>query len=170
MSKIPTQVVDFNLYNVDNKLLGVGEELTLPSIVNKTIDAMLPGGIVSVPSMTTEDMESEINFNVFDKEAGSIITVNKTAMLVVRAAEQGVNTESHAFDYKGLKITMKGITKEVNLGSVKKGGTMDSKIKQSLTYIKIEDNTGFVILEHDKANSTYVVNGENIREGIDQYV
>lgn len=170
MSKISTQIVDYSVSNANNKLLGFGDELTLPSVVSKTVSVVLAGGDIDVPGMMTENIEMEIPFNVFDKEAGSIITLNKTAMLIIRAAEQKVNTESHDFEYQGLKVTTKGITKELELGKLKRADKMDSKIKLTLTYIKIEDNTGFVFLELDKLNGTFIVNGEDVRKGISDYL
>lgn len=169
-SKISTQVVDFSIYNANERLLGHGEEVTLPSIVSKTVSVVLAGGDIDVPGMMTENIELSIPFNVFDKEAGSIITLNKTATLIIRGAEQKVDTGSHDFEYQGLKLTTKGITKEIELGKLKRADKMDSNIKQTLTYIKLEDNTGFIFLELDKLNGTFIVNGEDVREGISDYL
>lgn len=170
MPNIPTQVVDFSVYNQNNKLLGHGDEVTLPSVVSKTATASLAGGDIDVPGMMTENMELEVPFNVFDREAGNCITLTRPATLIFRGAEQKVDTGNHGFNYQGLKVTTKGITKEVDIGTLKRGDKMDSKIKLTLTYIKIEDNTGYNILELDKLNGTFIVNGEDVRGGIAQYL
>lgn len=188
MSKIPTQVVDFSIYNGNEKLLGHGDEITLPNVVSKTASVVLAGGDIDVPGMMTENIELEIPFNVFDDDAGNIISLNKTTMLIIRAAEQKVDGSSHDFEYQGLKVTVKGITKEIELGTLKRGDKMDSKIKMTLTYIKIEGTsqkssegandtesqnnakTTKTYLELDKLNGTFIVNGEDVRAGISDYL
>ena len=42
---IPTQIIDFNIYNAPNKLIGAGDEVTLPKIVSKTYTAALAGDV-----------------------------------------------------------------------------------------------------------------------------
>ena len=54
---IPTQIIDFNIYNAPNKLIGAGDEVTLPKIVSKTYTAALAGGDIDLPGLTTENME-----------------------------------------------------------------------------------------------------------------
>lgn len=46
---------------------------------------------------------------------------------------------------------------------------MDSKITMTLTYIKVEDSST-VFLEIDKFNGTFIVNGKDVREGINKYL
>ena len=51
---IPTQIIDFNIYNAPNKLIGAGDEVTLPKIVSKTYTAALAGGDIDLPGLTTK--------------------------------------------------------------------------------------------------------------------
>lgn len=57
---IPTQIIDFNIYNAPNKLIGAGDEVTLPKIVSKTYTAALAGGDIDLPGLTIEDSDAGI--------------------------------------------------------------------------------------------------------------
>ncbi len=170
MSKIPTQIMDFSLYNQNNKLIGHGPEVTLPTITSKTFTAELAPGDIDVPGMRTENIELEIPFNIFDEEAASIISLTKTTTLILRGSAQKVNTDTHDFNYMGVKVTVKGFAKEVELGTLKRSDKMDSKVKMTLTYIKVENGDGKTFIEIDKLNGTYIVNDINVREGIEKYL
>lgn len=166
---IPTQIIDFNIYNGQNKLMGTGDEVTLPKIVSKAYTAALAGGDIDLPGLTTENMEMEVPFNVFDKEVASIMSISKVNTLIVRSCEQKADTKTHNLSYDGIKVTVRGFTKEVDLGTLKRSDKMDSKITMTLTYIKIEDSST-VFLEIDKFNGTFIVNGKDVREGINKYL
>lgn len=170
MSKIPSQIVDFSAYNASDKLFGHGSEVTLPTITSKTYTAELAAGDIDVPGMRTENLEMEIPFQIFDKEAASTISLTKTTSIVLRGAAQKINTDTHDFGYGGLKVSAKGFAKEIELGTLKRSDKMDSKITLTLTYIKVEDDAGNVFIEIDKLNGTYKVNGIDVREGISQYL
>ena len=130
----------------------------------------LAAGKIELPGMRTENMELEIPFTLFDKEAASIISYTDTTTIILRGSAQTLNTDTHNFAYTGVKVTAKGMTKEIELGTLKRSDKMDSKIKLTLTYIKVEDGDGFKFLELDKLNGTFIVNGENVRAGIDKYL
>lgn len=170
MPKIPSQIVDFSLYNLNDRLMGHGEEITLPKIVSKVTSIILAGGDFDVPSLMTENMEMEIPFTLFDEEAGGLVTFNKTSTVIARGSAQKIDTGTHDFNYSGLKVTSKGFTKEVDLGTLKRADGMNSKITQTLSYIKVENGDGYVFIEIDKLNGTFIVNNKNMREGIEKYL
>lgn len=170
MSDIPTQVMDFRLYNETKHLIGAGAEITLPTVTSKTYTADIAAGELDLPSMRTENLVMEIPFNVFDKEAASLISLTKTTTVIIRGSLQKTNTTSHDFNYSGIKVTAKGFAKEVALGTLKRSDKMDSKITMTLTYIKVEDGDGNVFMEIDKLNGTYIINGVDVRAGIDKYL
>lgn len=170
MPEIPSQVMDFRVYNEAKRVIGAGAEITLPTIKPKTYTADLPAGELDLPSMRTENFELEIPFTVFDKEAGEMVSLNNVTTVTIRSSVQKTNTETHNFKYSGLKVTAKGFAKEVALGTLKRSDKMDSKITMTLTYIKIEDGDGYVFAEIDKLNGTYIINGEDVIAGIDKYL
>lgn len=170
MPKIPTQLIDFSLYNKNNRLVGHGDEITMPSIVFKAATIALAGGDIDMPGFSTENMEMDIPFNVFDEEAADLITLGKVATVIIRGALQKADTSSHDLTYKGLKVTTKGYTKEIEIGKAKRVDKMDSNIKQTITYIKIENGDGYVFLEIDKLNGTLIVNGKDLRADMQKYL
>ncbi len=167
---IPTQIVDFSIYNGKDKLLGTGSEVKLPTITSKTYTADLAAGEIDVPGMRTENMELEVPFNVFDDEAADTISLSKVTKIVIRGCSQKLSTSSHDFKYNGLKVTAQGFCKELDLGTLKRSDGMDSKIKLTLTYIKVENEKGVKYIEIDKLNGTYIVNGVNQRKGMSKYL
>ncbi|MDO5397472.1 MAG: phage major tail tube protein [bacterium] len=172
---IPSQIMDFRLYNADERLIGTGEEVKMPTITNIAASLDLPGGKIDIPSMRTENMEMDVPFMVFDKEAGGTMSLTKTNTLIIRASKQKVNSSSHNFIHGGIKVTTKGYFKECELGTLKRSDKMDSNIKQTIAYIKIEvaetPTSGYeTVLEIDKLNGVYKINGEDMREGIDQFL
>ena len=170
MSKIPSQIVDFTVYNGNKKLLGHGSEVTLPTITSLTAEVDLPAGTIDMPGMRTENMELEVPFTLFDKEAASVVSLTDVSTVVLRGSAQKVNTDTHDFEYTGVKVTAKGFAKEISLGTLKRSDKMDSKIPMSLTYIKVEDSNGNTFIEIDKLNGTFEINGEDVRRGIDRFL
>lgn len=168
--KIPTQLIDFNIYNGDDKLIGTGAEVTLPKVTSKTYTAELPAGDVDLPGMRTENMELEVPFNVLDEEAAGMMSLTEVNTVIIRGATQKVDQGTHDLSYGGIKVTCRGYTKELDLGTLKRSDKMDSKVAMTLTYIKVEDENGNVFIEVDKLNGTYIINGKDVRAGINQYL
>lgn len=170
MSKIPSQVMDFRLYNSSSQLIGTGEEITLPTISTVTKTVNLAGGNIDLPSMATENLELEIPFTVFDEEEAGVISLTNVTTIIIRGSLQKTNQSSHDFDYSGIVITAKGFAKEIEIGKLKRADGMDSKIKMSLSYLKVAPYSGTPWLEIDKLNGTFKLNGEDVRAGIDKYL
>lgn len=173
--KIPTQIMAYNVYNIlnnsENKLIGKGEEMTLPKIAFKALECALAGGTMEIPSMQTDNIELEVPFNCVDEEMASCISLDKVTTLKIRAAKQKVNSNSHDFDYSGIVITAKGFSKEVDLGKLVDADKMDSKITLNLSYFKIASATSNdPFVEIDKLNGTLKINGKDVRAGIDKYL
>ncbi len=170
MAKIPSQIMDFRLYNDNSQVIGVGEEITLPTVstINKTLNT--PGGEIDLPSLATENMELEIPFNIFDDEAAEAVHIGETGSFVIRAAAQRADSSSHELTYNGLVVTVKGFTSEVTLGSAKRADGMNSTIKMNLTYLKVASYSGTVYLEIDKLNGPFKVNGVDQRSKISKYL
>lgn len=99
-----------------------------------------------------------------------MVSLTGVTTVIIRGCLQASNTSTHNFDYSGVKVTAKGFAKEVALGTLKRSDKMDSKITMTLTYIKVEDGDGNIFMEIDKLNGTYIINGENVRAGIEKYL
>nr|DAW23811.1 MAG TPA: tail tube protein [Caudoviricetes sp.] len=172
-STIPSQIIDYNVYNTDvaekNKLIGTGTDMTLPTVTNKTTTIELASGDIDVSAMRTENIEFEVPFNLFSEEATRNLSLTSPVKLIIRGAKQQINTSSHGLGYSGLKITVKGFPAEINLGNLKRSDKMDSSIKLNLSYLKYEDGQK-ELLEIDKLNGIYKINGVDQRTGISSYL
>lgn len=162
MNRVPTKIHIYNLYTDGNKLLGVGEEYALPSFDAMSEKVSGPG-ILGEIDMPTPGMfgsqEDELSFLCFDENAMNVIQVGSSKELTLRAAEQ---TESDiGTSDKGLRVVTRGLVKSIDLGKVKQGSPMDVKIKRELTYIMVESD-GKTMLELDKLNGVYKVNGTDV--------
>ncbi len=172
---LPTQILDFTIYHdsteAKNKIIGAGKELTLPEIVNKTYTYEAPNGDVDLPSMRTENLEQEIPYYMLDADAMSILKLTGVGTLIIRGSYQKLNCESHELSQGGLKITEKGFFKSAGFGKLKAAESMDAKITLTLTYLKIEDQDNSTpLLEIDKLNSTYKVNGVDLLADMNKYL
>ena len=87
-----------------------------------------------------------------------------TVNLTLRAAQQ-VYDKTGGYAFKGLRIVMGGRVKEFNPGTVKKGDAMDAETTLELTYYMIEVD-GEQVVEVDKLNGVYKVNGSDMLAGI----
>jgi uncharacterized protein len=81
--------------------------------------------------------------------------------IVLRASQQSYDVAAGEVKYRGLKITVKGTPKGHELGKIAVGSPSDSKVNLEVLYLKIEEN-GQTLLELDKLNFIYIVNGVDV--------
>lgn len=160
MTEIFEQVVRYNLYNANDKLVGE-TEITAPSFEQMT-NTISGAGIMGeyeapIPGMFSS-AEVEIPFRVFDREAAKLL--KSSSMLYLRACVEGVDSSTHQTKKVQLKIAMNGRPKGVTIGTIGNGKTMDSSVKMELTYYKHEFD-GRTLFELDKLNGKHVVDGED---------
>lgn len=163
---IPQIINQFNMYKgVDDggeKMFGISGEITLPELSAMTetitgagllgeIEAKNPGhytaGAIEIPFIgITEDMMS------LDPTTYNLVTF--------RASEQSQVKTTRELVYSSMKVVIGGTVKDYKLGTVKIGSQMGSSVNLSWDYIKIEID-GAVVLELDKLNEVFIVNGED---------
>lgn len=158
--EIPEKVINFNMYNSAEKLIGITGEVKLPTLEEMT-ETMSGAGILGEYESGTPghfgSMETEIPFSLVSKYPMSLMT-NDFKVLFLRGAKQVVNLTTGEKERKSLKITLKGSHKSTDLGKAAVAGKMETTGKIEILYIKIETD-GITILELDKLNFVYVVNG-----------
>ena len=71
------------------------------------------------------------------------------------------------YNFKGLRVVEMGRVKTFNPGKVEKGEGMEAKVTLELTYLLVE-NDGSPLLEVDKLNGVYKVNGVDMLAGISE--
>lgn len=163
VNPIPEKVVNYNIYDGVDKLIGVSGEVKLPSMeaMTQTISgAGIAGEYESPTPGHFGSMEAEIPFRILYDQAFNLMRPSGTTV-VLRASQQHNDIAGSEISYRPLKITMKVLPKSIDLGKIAVGASSESSNKLEVIYIKVEEN-GNVLLEYDKINFIFVVNGEDI--------
>lgn len=160
---IPERVVNYNVYDDTDKLVGVAGEITLPNFeaMTETISgAGIAGEYESAIPGHFSSQTIEIPFRTLMEKSFSLFK-NTGRSLVLRAAQQSYDVAEGKSRNRPLKITIKYQSKGLNLGSLSVGGATESTNILEVLYIKIEEN-GKIMLEYDKLNFVFIVDGEDI--------
>lgn len=167
MNLIPEKVVNYNLYNNTEKLIGVNAEVTIPNLepLTETVaGAGLLGEWESVSQGHFGSLALEIGFRHIGSQAFALQEM-KDRMLVLRAAQQSYDVSSGVTQHRGLKISMKGQPKGINPGKIAANANTETTVVYEVVYLKIEED-GKVLLELDKLNFVYILNGFDQLSGI----
>lgn len=163
VNPIPDKVVNFNVYNDEEKLVGVSGEITLPNLeaMSETISgAGIAGEFESPTPGHFGSITVEIPFRtLFDQSFKLAVPGGQT--ITLRGSQQTYDVAAGSFDYRALKITLKVIPKGIDLGKLSIGKPTDTKDTLEILYIKIEEN-GTTLLEYDKLNFIYIINGVDV--------
>lgn len=162
--KIPQVVNRYNLYRKGTKLVGLTGEVELPAVtmVTDTLEGAGTGGNMDVPVIgLTENMDIQIPFMSLTKDLFSLANPGEAEDLTLRGAIQGTDPATGKISYTSIAIYMRGTVKEITPGTVKSGGRMESSVTMTLSYYKIALD-GETVLEIDKLNNVFVVNGDDV--------
>lgn len=154
----------FNAYKSGNKLIGVAGELTMPEVTNltDTMEGAGTGGNMDIPVVgLIEDMELEVAFMSLCEDVFSVMDPTETADLSFNGALQGTDPGTGAVKYQQLAISVRGIVKKFTPGTLKAGAKMDSRVTLGLSYFKVVID-GKVMLEIDRFNGVYTINGRDV--------
>ncbi|WP_121614792.1 phage major tail tube protein [Virgibacillus halodenitrificans] len=160
---MPEKVINYNVYSDTDKLLGVAAEVTLPNFEAMTETVSGAGIAGEYESATLGHFGSqtiEIPFRTITDKSFSLMK-NNGKPIVLRAAQQSYDVAAGKVSQRGLKITVKGQPKGLDLGTMAVGGLTETTNVLEVLYIKIEEN-GRTLLEFDKLNFVFIVDGEDI--------
>ena len=160
---IPTKINKYNLYNDTERLLGTGDEVTLPDFeaMSDTISGAGILGEIEDPTVGYfGNQEIEIPFRVVDKEAVDMMDMTKAVRLTLRGAQQTTNNDGD-IEFRSMRVVVRGRDKKFSPGKVKNGSTMDTKITLTVIYIMIEVE-GEQLVELDKLNEVFKIRGVDI--------
>lgn len=172
---IAEKINRFNAYtdlvSAANKLVGVTAEVTLPEFefTSETLSLAGMAGEVDSPSMgQVKSTQIEIPFSNVSYEMFRILA-DDNASVILRAAQEKIETDSLKKTHIGRVVTVKGMTKKVNYGKLVKGGYGNPSITKEVIYYK-DELDGKVLTEVDKFNGKYVVNGQDIMADIEELI
>ena len=147
IKNIPTKVNNYNVYNEGEKLLGVGDELTLPDF-EATSETVSGAGILG-----------EIDDPTIG-HFGNMMDQTRAVQLTIRGAAQEIDSAGNIVP-KSIRVVVRGRAAKLTGGKLKRASTMDSGVTLNILYILIEVN-GESVVELDKMNPTYKVNGVDL--------
>ena len=158
-NEIQELISQYNLYNADDKLVGMST-ITLPTLdpVTETISgAGILGEYETSAPGAFGSIEMEIPFRCFNKDAAKLLDAEGT-MLFLRAAIQVRDTATSKVVQKQVKVTISGNSKGCTIGNAESTKQMESSVKLEVLAFKYEYD-GKVLMDLDKLNMKYVVNG-----------
>ena len=171
MAAIPEKIVNYNIYDEGEKLVGITNEVTLPNfeaMAEEISGAGIAGAFESPTPGHFGSIELEIPFRtVSDQTFRLAVPGGRT--ITLRASQQGYDVSGGQVNYRGLKITLRGLPKGINLGTATIGQPTGTTNLIEVLYIKIEENDK-TLLELDKLNFIYVVNGVDVLGEIRQQI
>ncbi|MFQ9567916.1 MAG: phage major tail tube protein [Roseburia inulinivorans] len=172
---IPDKIENFNVYlgtaADSNRLIGITDEITLPKLENMSETINLAGMAGEYDSPTVgqyKSMEIEIPFSNISKETLEIAARDNEPM-IMRSSQEFIDPETHKKDRSNRTITVKGMTKAVNYGRLKKGSFGNPSITKEVTYYK-DEIAGEVVTEIDKFNGKAVIGGVDMTKDILDYI
>lgn len=168
MQQIPEKINSFNIYNDANKLIGVSDEVTLPNLEAITETISGPGILGEIDSPTIGHFgstEIEIPFRSASQELYSLCVQNTPVSLTLRAAQQMIDPSTNEVSMVGVRIAVRGRCKSKTGGSMKAGQGLAGSITIEATYL-LEEVNEQVMLELDKLNMKYAVNGVDLMEKV----
>ncbi|PAQ15071.1 phage tail protein [Bacillaceae bacterium SAOS 7] len=168
---IPEKVVNYNVYDDTEKLVGLTAEVTLPKLeaMTETISgAGILGEYDSANPGHFGSMEIGLTFRtLFDKSFSLLKSTGRP--LIFRAAQQSYDVSQGRVLHRGLKITINGQPKGLGLGKLGVGAATETENTMEILYIKIEEN-GKVLLELDKLNYIYILDGEDMLKDFMKFI
>lgn len=137
--------------------------MTLPNFENVSETLNLAGMVGEIDSPSAGQYKSatiDIPFTQVSKEAFGIMCDDSTS-IILKSAQEILDTETYKKIYVVRTITIKGMTKGHDYGKLKKGGYGNPTIKKEVIYYK--DQVGEDVIEEiDKFNGKAVINGEDV--------
>jgi P2 family phage contractile tail tube protein len=163
VNPIPEKVVNFNVYDGTDKLIGVSGEVTLPNLeaMSETISGAGIAGEYESPTPGHFGSTSmEIPFRVLYDSSFDLMEPTGRS-IVLRASQQSYDVAGGKIEYRALKITIKTLPKALDLGKLGVGKMTETKNTVEILYIKVEENSK-TLLELDKLNFVFKVNGKDV--------
>ena len=160
---IPTKLNKYNVYNAGNRLLGMGDEVTLPPFPASAETVSGAGVLGEFDDPTVgyfSNMDIEIPFRVLDEEAVDMLDQTKAVQLELRGAQQ-TTTSVGDIVFRSMRVVVRGRMSEFDPGKAKPANGMETSVKLALVYILIELEDKPMV-ELDKINEVFKIKGVDV--------
>lgn len=171
VKSIPDKINNYNVYtgtaSEANKLIGVTDETTLINLQSMSETISLAGMAGEIESPTVgqyKSMDITIKFSNIAKSSLEVAAKDNTP-LIFRSAQEFINPEDSTKSIKNRTITVRGMTKEINFGVLKKSGYGNPSVTKEVVYYK-EVIDGEVVTEIDKFNGKAIIGGVDMTQNI----
>ena len=156
----PEVINNFRVYNDAARVMGTTGEISLaPASVSGA--GILGEYTTSVAGMF-QSMSQEIPFRMIDRDYFNMLNTGEQSKIVLRSSVQQRNRETGGtLSTQAMRFVFRGHPTAANFGTVKIGDLMNASITLELTYLLAEIG-GVTVLELDKLNSIYKVNGKDL--------
>lgn len=171
ITNVPEVINNYNVYHNGNVLVGVSGAVTLPNfdaITEEVSGAGILGTYDTAVVGMYGSMAQEVPFRILDTDIFSLMNPSELVDLTFRASAQSTVKSTGAIDYKGMRVVERGRLKSFTPGKLELGKQMDASVTLELLYILVEID-GKTMLEYDKLNSVFVVNGVDLLEKVRAY-
>lgn len=163
----PEIINNFHLYkgaeNGGDMMLGISGQVEMPDL--EAITETLSGsGILGEVEVTNPGHYSALDVTIpYVAVCEGMFSNNPTkrVMLTLRACEQSTVKATGDAKYESFKCVFGGKVKGYKLGKLENGKQMESSVTLSCSYIKIMI-ADKVVLELDKYNEVFIVNGQDM--------
>lgn len=165
----PEVINNFRVYNDANRVVGITAEVNIAELQAMTATVSGAGILgeyaTSVVGMF-QSMSQEIPFRMIDKDFFGMLNTGEQSKIVLRSSVQQRNRETGGtLSTAAMRLVFRGHPTAAKFGTVKIGDMMNASITLELTYILVEIG-GKTMLELDKLNSVYKVNGVDLLKDI----
>ncbi|MCD7862868.1 MAG: phage major tail tube protein [Lachnospiraceae bacterium] len=168
IANVPEVINNFNAYSNGTQLIGVTASVALPNfdaITEEISGAGVMGSYeTSIPGFYSS-MEQEVGFRTLDSDIFELMNPTSAVDLTFRASAQSTVKATGALTYNGMRIVERGRFKSFEPGTLEVGKQMESKLKFECLYFLCEID-GETMLEYDKLNSVFIVNGVDLLEKV----
>lgn len=165
----PEVINNFNVYNDANRVVGTTGEISLAQLQAMTATVSGAGIIGEYNTAVVgmfQSMQQELPFRMIDKDFFGMLNTGEQSKIVLRSSVQQRNRETGGtLSTKAMRVVFRGHPTAASFGSVKMGDMMNASITMEVTYLLVEFG-GTVMLELDKLNSIYKINGKDLLEDI----
>lgn len=157
--QIPTVLNNFSAYAAGNIYLGVSD-VDLPDLeaMTETVSGAGIAGEIDSPILGAfASMTTTLNWRTLDRSAFRLARQEGQA-LDFRGSIQVFDATTSTYKHASVKVTIRALPKNMPLGSLATGSTMDSSNELEVTYIKILLD-GETVTEIDKFNMICIIDG-----------
>ena len=164
---IPELVNAYNVY-LSGKVLGVSGECELPELeaLTETIEAAGVLGEIEAPATGHfGSTKIKIPFAILHEDVFALMDTTKALELTLRGSEQFLDKRTGDTRDIPVKIVIRGKATTNTLGTFAKGKKGEPEIEIEAFYLKVDvDNKN--VVELDKLNFVYIVNGKDLMASI----